>query len=255
METLDMADVAPGMAQTYVRIASAVTVIFTPLAALSYFATREGAEAYAIPTARAWARPARALLDPLLSFGSADRVYATYTLLLALVLPALPLAAWTVRRARAAVAGPGERRASLVVASAWTLFAVGLAVASLALQVDPSSAGGSSVVNVAYLGAMLPGLLIALLSSLVLGIMLLYAGFVPRWTAIVILLALPIWFLGSFVLGHNSLGILPQLIAWTFALTATLEQQERAVGGTPPGGRLGLRRQRARARTTPTGQP
>jgi uncharacterized membrane protein YfbV (UPF0208 family) len=111
------------------------------------------------------------------------------------------------------------------------------------------------VVNVAYLGAMLPGLLIALLSSLVLGIMLLYAGFVPRWTAIVILLALPIWFLGSFVLGHNSLGILPQLIAWTFALTATLEQQERAVGGTPPGGRLGLRRQRARARTTPTGQP
>ncbi len=226
-----MAVIAPGMAQSYARIASAVTVVVTPLAALSYFATKDGAEAYDIATTKAWARPARDLLDPLLSFGSPDRVYATYTLLLALVLPALPLAVWTIRRARADVAGPGERRASLVVASAWTLFAVGLAVVALVLQVTPSDASGASVVNVAYLALVFPGLLIAVLSSLVLGIILLRAGFVPRWTAIVILLALPLWYLGSEVLGHNSIGILPQLIAWTFALTASRQRQESGASG------------------------
>jgi hypothetical protein len=225
-----MAVIDPGTVRTYARISSAVTVALTPLAALSYFATKDGAESYDVATTKAWAGPARDLLDPLLSFGSPDRVYATYTLLLALLLPALPLAAWTVRRARAAVAGPGERRASAVVASAWTLFAVGLVVVAIALQVKPSDTGGASVVNVAFMIAALPGLVIAVASSLVLGIMLLRAGFVPRWAAIVIMLALPIWFLGSAVLGHNSIGVLPQLLAWTFALTATLKQQTTAPG-------------------------
>lgn len=234
-----MAVITPGMAQTYARTASAVALVVTPLAALSYFATKDGAESYDSATTKAWARPARDLLQPLLSFGSTDRVYATYTLLLALLLPALPVAAWAVHRARGAVAGAGERRASLVVASAWTLFAAGLVVVALTLQVNPSDTSDLSVVNVAYLVAMFPGLIIAILSSFVLGIMLLRAGFVPRWTAIVIMLAPPIWFLGSGVLGHNSIGILPQLIAWTFAFTARREQHASAVGGTPLAGRPG----------------
>lgn len=231
-----MAVIAPSTARTYARISSVVTLVLTPLSALAYFATKDGAESYSIPTAKAWARPARDLLDPLLSFASTDRVYATYMLLMALMLPAIPVAAWTVRQARAGVAGPGERRTSLVVASAWTLFAAGLLVVAVALQVNPSSASGASLVNVAYLAAVFPGLIISVVVSLVLGIMLLRAGFVPRWTAIVILLALPIWMLGSWVLGYNAFGIFAQLIAWTFALTASGEHLATGAGALPVAG-------------------
>lgn len=231
-EKLAMSVIPTSAVRSYTRVATVVTVMVTPLAALSYFATKDGAESYDVSTTKAWARPARDLLEPLLTFGSADRVYATYTLILAVLLPALPLAVWVVRAARAGIAAPGERRVSWVVGAAWTAFAAGLAVVAVALQVKPSDTGGASVVNIAFMSAVFPGLVIGMFSSLALGIVYLRAGFVPRWPAVVVLLALPIWIVGSAVLGHNSIGIAPQLVAWTFAVGAVVpaEASRRTVG-------------------------
>ncbi len=58
-------------------------VLCSPLLAMSYFATEDGAKSYAAGSVQAWAEPARRLLEPLLTFASADRVYATYSLLIA----------------------------------------------------------------------------------------------------------------------------------------------------------------------------
>lgn len=120
-----------------------------------------------------------------------------------------------------------------MVASAWSLFSTGLLVAALALQVKPSDTAGTSLVNLAFMIGVLPVLIIGVFGSLVLGIMLLRAGFLPRAAAIVIMLALPVWIVGSAVLGHNSIGIAPQLLAWSFAVAAAGERSpHRAVAAT-----------------------
>ena len=155
----------PTAVRTYTIFASVIMVLFAPLLAMSYFATKDGAEMLRTASVRAWAQPTRRMLEPMLTFASADRVYATYSLLIALVIPALPLAAWAVRRARFPLAGTFERRASWVVAAAWTLFSASLLVVAVALQVKPANSSGNSVVNVVFLAGMIPGLLIGCLGS------------------------------------------------------------------------------------------
>ena len=185
-----MPEVQPTPVRPYTIFASAVMVLFSPLLAMSYFATKDGAEMYAVGSVQAWAKPAHSLFEPMLTFASADRVYATYTLLLALVLPALPLAAWAVRRARTPVAGTFERRASWVVAASWTVYSASLLVVAIALQVNPANVSGTSVVGVVFLGGMLPGLLVGILGSAPLGVSLLRHGLLPRTAGFLIVLAL-----------------------------------------------------------------
>ncbi len=216
----------PARAHAYAVVASVVMVVVSPLAALSYFATADGAESLDVATARAWAEPARRLLEPLLSFASPDRVYATYTLILALVLPAMPVAAWTVRRARLTLAGTVERRSSWVVAAAWTLFSAGLAVVGVALQLDPSGTSGTSAVNLAFSVAVLPGLVVAVFGSGVLGVSWLRHGFRPRRAALLVTGALPLWIVGSILLGHNSIGLVPQVVAWTIACSRVVARTD-----------------------------
>lgn len=206
--------------RTYAIVSSVLMVLFSPLLAMSYFASEDGAPSYAAGTVHAWAEPARRVFEPLLTFASADRVYATYALVVAFLVPALPLAVWAVRRARALQAGTFESRASWVVAVAWSLFSASLLVVTLALQVNPADVSGNSMVNAGFLAGMIPGLLIGCLGSAVLGTSLLRHGFLPRGAAVLILLAFPLWIVGSDVLGHNSMGLLPQMLAWTLALTA-----------------------------------
>jgi len=218
-----MPEVQPTAVRPYTIFASAVMVLFSPLLAMSYFATADGAQMLNYASVRAWAKPARSLFEPMLTFASADRVYATYSLLIALVIPALPLAAWAVRRARVPVAGTFERRASWVVAAAWTIFSASLLVVAIALQVKPANSSGNSVVNVVFLAGMIPSLVIGSLGSAPLGVSLLRHGFLPRIAGLIITLALPLQILGTGVLGHNSLGLFPQMIAWTLALSAVMK--------------------------------
>ena len=218
-----MPKIQPTMVRPYSIFASVIMVLFAPLLAMSYFATKDGAEMLGTGSVQAWAKPARNLFEPILTFASADRVYATYSLLIALVIPALPLAAWAVRRARLPLAGTFERRTSWVVAAAWTWFSASLLIVAVALQVKPANASGNSVVNVVFLAGMIPGLLIGCLASAPLGASLLRHGFLPRIAGLIITLALPLQIVGSGALGHNSIGLAPQMIAWTLALSASMK--------------------------------
>jgi len=112
------------------------------------------------------------------------------------------------------------------------VLSVGLLIAGFAIQVKPSDTAGNSVVNLAFMIGVFPGLIIGVFGSLVLGIMLLRADFAPRGSAVVIMLALPVWFVGSVVLGHNGLGIAPQLLAWSFAVAAVVERSDSRVSAT-----------------------
>ena len=58
---------------------------------------------------------------------------------------------------------------------------------------------------------MVPGMLISIIGSTVLGIALLHAGYAPKLTAWLLALAIPLMFLASDGLGHNSLGLCPAL--------------------------------------------
>ena len=64
---------------------------------------------------------------------------------------------------------------------------------------------------------MVPGMLISIVGSTVLGIALLHAGYAPKLTAWLLALAIPLMFLASDGLGHNSLGMVPLFVAWAAA--------------------------------------
>jgi hypothetical protein len=198
----------------YAAVASVVTVAVAPLLALSYFAIPDGAEQLASGTVRAWAEPARDLLEPLVTWAEPQRVYATFVQSFALTFPAMLLIALAVRSRRAAQSRT-ERwgwRIS-IVSYAWSclglLFVVPLLVA------DPS--GHGLAIDVVFLALLLPGQLFSALGSTVLGIGLLRAGFTPRATAWLLALSFPSMVVVPEVLGHNSLGDLPVTIAWGIA--------------------------------------
>lgn len=75
----------------------------------------------------------------------------------------------------------------------------------------------TALLDPVFLTTMLPGLLIALIGSTMLGIALLRSDYRPRTTAWLLAASFPLWIVGSVGLGHNSLGILPLFIAWAAA--------------------------------------
>jgi hypothetical protein len=48
----------------------------------------------------------------------------------------------------------------------------------------------------------------------VLGVGLLRSAYEPRVTAWILALVFPLWVVGDFVIGHNSLGLVPLFVAW-----------------------------------------
>lgn len=199
----------------YSALAAGLWVIFSPLLATAYFATADGAESLEIGSVRAWSDPARNLAGGLLTFASADRVYATYTLVIAVLFPSVLLAARTIRRGRPDTITRAERISWRVVLGAYGVFAGGLVVAALSLIPDPS--GDNPVLDPVFMIAMLPGLIIGAGASTALGISLLRGGFAPTAAAWLLALAFPLQIAASALLGHNSLGLFPLVLAWAIA--------------------------------------
>jgi hypothetical protein len=159
----------------------------------------------------AWADPARTQLDGLLTWASPDRVYATYTQTLGLVFPAVLLCALAVRATRPAPEGRLERWGWRISLIGYAIAAISLAVVSL-LEIGLNPNG--SVVNAVFLAGMLPAMLLSVVGSNILGVALVRAGYVPRATAWLLALSIPLMIAGSGVLGHNSLGMIPLFVAW-----------------------------------------
>jgi hypothetical protein len=206
-----MSDRTTRLVGLYATIAAAAAAIFAPLLALSYFAIDEGAAELETGTVSAWAEPARDLADGLVTFASADRVYATYTQVFALLFPAVLLCAWITRRRRGRSDARLERWGWRIALPGYVLFGIGLAAVAIMLV---SASASSSILDIAFMPFMLPGIVLSTIGSTVLGIGLLRAGYEPRVTAWLLTFALPLWVAGSVVLGHNSIGLVPLFVAW-----------------------------------------
>lgn len=206
-----MSDGTTRFAALYAVLAAVAALVFAPLLALSYFAIEDGAAELDAATVSAWAEPGRDLAGGLVTFASADRVYATYTQVLALLFPAVLLCAWITRRRRGRLEGRLERWGWRISLGGYALFGFGLALVAVMLV---GASASSEALDYAFMPFMFPGLLLALIGSTVLGIGLLRARYEPRVTAWLLALAVPLFVAGSVVLGHNSLGLVPLFLAW-----------------------------------------
>jgi hypothetical protein len=195
----------------YAVVAAAASVVLAPLLALAYFATSEGAEELEAGTVSAWAEPVRDAAGGLLTFASADRVYSTYLQALAVLVPAILLCAWATRRLRPRDVGTGERWGWRLALAGYLLVSLGTVTVGAFLVVTTPA---STAVNAAFLALLLPGILVGTVGSTVLGVALLRAGYRPGLTPWLLALAIPLWLTGSIVLGHNSIGLVPLLVAW-----------------------------------------
>lgn len=203
---------SPRLAGLYAVLASAAAVVFAPLLALAYSRTAEGAEEFESATLfPGWTERGIDVAGPLLTFASVDRVYAVYTQLFALLVPAVLLCALAARSLRPASRSRLERWGWRIALFGYALFALGLLLVAGAMFFV---SGMHAAIDVPFMTIMFPGLLLSLLGSTVLGVGLLRGGYEPRLTSWLLALALPLWLFGSFVLGHNSLGLVPLIVAW-----------------------------------------
>ena len=218
----------PPRLASYAFAAAGVAVLTAPLLALAWFATEDGAETAAIGTVAAWAEPARSALRPLLTFAEPDAVYATYTLVMAAAFPAIPLAALAARSQRTGTGSGPERWGWRIAVTGYALLAVALAAAALMFAVS-----ADALANITFLAGMIPGMLLSLVGSTTLGVALLRSGFRPRAAAWLLALAVPLWVVGGFVLGHNSLGLLPLFVAWALVARRWRHTPAAAAPHTP----------------------
>jgi hypothetical protein len=206
-----MSDRATRITGLYAAIAAGAATLLSPLFALSYFATDDGAEELETGTVVAWAEPARDLAGALLTWASPDRVYATYLQGFALLFPALFLCARAVRARRPSAAGRLERWGWRIARVGYGLVSAGL-IAAAFVAVKGSVAGAA--LNVVFLALIFPGFVISVIGSTVLGIALLRDRYTPKLTAWLLAMAFPSMLVVPTVLGHNSLGLMPLFLAW-----------------------------------------
>ncbi len=157
----------------------------------------------------AWAEPAADLLDPLLSWASPDTVYLTYGKIWFPVFAAFTLCAWLLYR---------RRRPVGFETWAWRVALTGYAVATVGVFVGYWTQWSPTYTEPWFaVGWYLevPGLLLTLAGSSILGITLLAKRFRPVLPAVLLALALP---LAIGISQVTSLGSVSLPIAFAFGL-------------------------------------
>lgn len=197
-----MSDRFVRLAGLYAVAAAAASFVITPLLAVAYFATDDGVEALETSSVSAWAEPAHDVAGPLLTFASTEGVYITYLKVFGLLALALVLCALAAKSRRPVPAGRSERWG-------WRLGLVGYTMLALGVLLALPGVGEN-----AFLALIIPGLFLSTIGSTVLGVALIRASYRPRLTPWLLALSFPLWLVGSDVLGHNSLGVVPLLVAW-----------------------------------------
>ena len=195
----------------YAFVAAIAAIIVSPLLAMSYFGIEDGAGELDSAIVSAWADPGRDLADGLLTFASANRVYATYIQAFSILMPALFLCAWAVRSRRDNEPGRLERWGWRISLVGYGLLGLGGVTASVLLI---AASPNGKVVNGPFLASIIPGILASTIGSTLLGIALIRTRYTPSVTPWLLACAFPLWLCGSIFIGHNSVGLTPMLVAW-----------------------------------------
>lgn len=184
-------------------VAACAGTILAPIHALSRFATADGASDLDSTVVRTWAVPASHLLRPLLDWSDPMTVYTTYGRVWLPVLLAATACAFVIRRRRDPV---GLERWG------WRLALPGYVLATASIVGDYWTPWMDT--SFAYLG--IPGMLISVAGSTVLGIALLRRRFRPRLTGWLLATWLPALIALSSLIALGA-GLLPMLWAWALA--------------------------------------
>jgi hypothetical protein len=203
-----------------------IGLVLAPVHALSRFATADGAGDLESSVVRAWAVPAARLFRPLLSWSDPDTVYVTYgRFWLPLILVAT-VCAFLVRRARAPRGGESW---------VWRFTLAGYGVATVSVFGDYYTPWMDQ--SFAFIG--IPGILLSVFGSTVLGVVLLRRGFRPWVTASLLATWLPLFFLLSSLIAMGA-ALLPMLWAWGVAgLVLSRSAVVVAPAGVSPTGTAG----------------
>lgn len=179
------------------------------LHALARHNTADGREDLDLPLTAAWSDPARKALAPLLDWANPDAVYLTYGKVWLPVFVAFTLAAFAVRRHRTP---RGLER------WAWRIALTGYVWACLSVLGDYWLQWGAHpsepLLTITFVAG-LPGVLLTLVGSSLLGVALLRRGFRPRATAWLLALTFPLAFVISMA---TSMGNLALPVAFAFGI-------------------------------------
>lgn len=189
------------------------------LHALARHNTVDGQNDLKLPLTRLWSGPARSALKPLLDWANPDTVYLTYGKIWLPVFVAFTLCAFVVRRRRAPY---GFEK------WAWRVALTGYVWACVGVFCDYWTQ--LRTYNVFFEPAFLitvPGLLITLLGSTMLGIALLRRGFAPRLPAWLLALTIP---LAAGIDQVTSMGSMALPVMFAFGILGRRLAQERVYG-------------------------
>jgi hypothetical protein len=193
------------------------------LHALSRFATADGKADLQLPLTRAWAEPAARALRPLLTWADPDLVYLTYGKIWLPVFAAFTLCAFVVHQ---------RRRPAGFEKWAWRLALTANVWATLAVAAADWTQWGATP-NAFFDAAFLitvPGLLLTLAGSTVLGIALLRRRMRPRTPAWLLVTVIP---LALAILQVTSMGSAALPVMFAFGILGRHIARERAHAPLP----------------------
>jgi len=174
-------------------------------------------------TTRVWSDPARKLFAPLLDWGTPDAVYLTYGKIWFPVFLAFTVCAFVVRR---------RQQTRGFATFAWRFALLGYCWATVAVFVSywTQWTHTTSVLDLAFLFLDIPGLLLTLLGSTMLGITLLRQGFRPRATGWLLTLAIPIAIALQLV---TSMGSAALSVAFAFGIAGRALARDQVTAPAP----------------------
>ena len=199
-------------------VMACLALVIGQLHALARFRTEDGISDLDLPLTGWWAEPAGDFLSPLLTWASADTVYYTYGKLWLFVFVGFTAGAFLAYRRRA------PQRAEKWV---WRVTLTGYvgACASVLAEYWTQWGNGSGALLDAVFVVTVPFLALAVLSSTVLGIVLLVKRFRPVTPAVLLVLTVP----GALVISEiTSLGNIVLPIAFAFGILGRRVAAEEA---------------------------
>ena len=186
-----------------------VGIVYSPLYALAYFATEDGAESLEAPWVAAWAGSLRPILEPLLTFAPPEDVYLTYGKFFSLMVLGWMAGSLALHARQAASAGQLEKWGFRVAFAGTVLGTLG----GIGTYWIGSVWWGA--VDFSFVAFMVPTLLLFGVGFPLFGIGTLRAKVAPRLGAwLFIIGGLPGMILLNIVLGQLTLALLPINLAW-----------------------------------------